>query len=239
MRISKAIVVPGILIIAAVAHAQHMDLRPHLDNNKIAIGAAESQGGVVVPLSDRQYVFGAEFGEADPGQPYFGQDPGFLAEPGAFPGGSLIGFNIRSGLRYWTGTGFGDVPHGEILMVAKGSHSLTLSEVAQQGFYFGVFDGEGGLHEHLEWQLSGPDGNPPPGGMVAPTVGVYLVELELKTDLPGVANSDPIWLVFNNGDEEAHEAAVNWIQETYLPEPTSLLLLALGAFAMVGRRGRR
>ena len=227
------------LFLGAAAQAQHVDVRPYLNDGKIVIGTAELRGATVVPLSDHQRVFGADFGEADPSQPFFGDDPGFMAESAAFPGGAgaFLGFDVLSGLQYWTGSGFAQAPSGELLMVAKGSQSLTVGNAGTSGFYFTAIGANEGFHEHLEWQLGGPDGDPPPGNGVAPTTGVYLLELQVKTTMPGVANSAPFWIVFNSGDETAHGAALDWAQANYAPEPASMALFVAAGLIVLGRRG--
>jgi hypothetical protein len=66
--------------------------------------------------------------------------------------------------------------------------------------------------------------------------GVVLLSLELWTDAAGIANSQEIWLVLNNGaDEEIHDAAIDWAVAN-VPTPGALALAPLAAVAGLRRR---
>ncbi len=244
MKYSGLFLISGLFSLAATAvHAQHADIRPYIAGGRIVTGTAELDGGIVVPISNHARVFGSEFGEDDPGQPFLAEDPGFLSEDGAFPGGSghFVGFNALAGLRLWTGSGFGPVPDFETLQVTRGSQSINVGAAPTAGFNFAVIDTHGGLHDHMAYELYGADGNPVPGDGVEPTAGIFLLELELTTTMPGVGASLPLWIVFNSGGEdfeEHHEAAVQWVETHLVPEPMTGLLLALGA-GLALRRKRR
>lgn len=224
------------------AHGEHLDVRPYVSGGKIVTGAAELDGAIVDPVSDLERVFGVEFGEDDPGQPFFTEDPGFLSEPGAFPGGegAFVGFNATAGLSYWTGSGFGAVPASETLQITFGSQSVNVATAPVAGFDFAVIDGDEALHEHLDHELYGSDGNAVPASTdgIEATAGIYLLELELTTTMTGVSESDPFWIVFNAGGAEVdHEAAIEWVEINLVPEPASALFVALGGlFALMRRR---
>jgi hypothetical protein len=85
--------------------------------------------------------------------------------------------------------------------------------------------------------LNSSDGTSP-GDPDAPQ-GIYYFGLRLKLPGSGLADSDPIYFVYNNGlDEQVHEQAIDWIQTNIVPEPSTWLLAACGASAVViaGRR---
>lgn len=231
----------AVVLLPNVTLAAHVDVRAYLQDGAIAVGASELVGSTVIPLSDDQRVFGAELGEHDPGQPFMTEDPGFLSEDGAFPGGSgqWLGFNVLAGLAFWNGSGFSGVPSSETLQLTVGSQSVIVAGGAVSGFDFAQIGPSGGLHQHMTFELLGSDGNPIPGDGVEPSPGVYLLELELTTTIGSVASSAPIWIVFNNGDsEENHEAAVAWAERNLVPEPTSALLLPAGAILRRRLRSR-
>jgi hypothetical protein len=70
--------------------------------------------------------------------------------------------------------------------------------------------------------------------------GVYLVGLTLTLPGSGLADSDPIYLVYNNGlDEQIHDEAIDWVQAQLVPEPSTWLLAALGGSAAAIARLRR
>ena len=58
----------------------------------------------------------------------------------------------------------------------------------------------------------------------APSDGVYLLEMELTTDVPGIANSEPYWIVFNlNTDQTVQDAAIVYVETVLVPGvPTPL-----------------
>lgn len=243
MRFKYSIVtILGVAAFSVAAFGAHVDIRPYLTDGKITAGAAELAGSTVVPVADHQQVFGAELGEDDPGQPFMSEDPGFLAEIGAFPGGAgkLIAWTALDGLKYWNGSGFGTVPSGESLQITKGSQSTNIASLLPAGFAFGTIHADGGLHEHMTFELLGADGNPIPGDGVEPAAGIYLLTLQLGTTMDGVAPSDPIWLVYNNGDtEENHDLAVEWVERHLAPEPAGLIgLMLAGAVLIRGARNR-
>ncbi len=230
-----------ILFLPLEVPAAHVDIRPYVSGGRIITGTSELNGAIVDPISDLARVFGAEFGEHDPLQPFFTDQPGFLSEAGAFPGGmgALVGFNVPTGLRYWTGSEFGSIPSGESLQISKGSQTLNVGAAATGGFYFGTLAADEGLHTHLAFELLGSDGNPVPDDGVEPTPGIWLLELTLHTNLAGVGPSDPFWILFNSGGadfEESHEAAIAWVEGNLVPEPASGLLLAIACVAFIRRR---
>lgn len=219
-------------------HGGHVDVRPYLSGGQIRIGAAELDGAEVEPISDDHRVFGSELGEE---QPLFSDHPGFLAEPGAFPGGAgqWLAFDATAGLGFWNGAGFGAAPAGESLTILLGSQEVNVSTGPVAGFPFALIDLAGGIHQHVEFYLLGSDGNPDPDDGIAPTLGIYLLELSLRTTIEGVAASDPFWIVFNNGDtEENHELAVEWAEEHLVPEPAVGLMTAGLGMSLLRRRRR-
>lgn len=229
-----------IVVLAAVSEATfsaHVDIRPYVVDGRITIGAAQLLGSTVVPVADHQQVFRAELGEDDLSQPFMTEDPGFLAETGAFPDGAgkFIGWAALHGLKYWNGAGFGALPAGESLQITKGSQSANVMAGPVTGFSFGTIRDDGGLHEHMTFELLGSDGNPIPGDGVEPAAGIYLLTLQLTTAMDGIAPSDPIWLVFNNrGTEAEHELAAEWVQRHLVPEPASLVSLLLAGAVLLG-----
>lgn len=228
-------------LLSNVTLAAHVDIRAYVQNGAIAFGSSELVGSTVMPLSDDQRAFGAEFGEDDPAQPFMTEEPGFLSEDGAFPGGSgqWLGFNARAGAAFWNGAGFVGVPASESLQITVGSQSVNVANGPAGGFNFAQIGVGGGLHQHMTFELLGADGNPIPGDGIEPSLGIYLLELELTTTMGNVASSAPMWVVFNNGDsEENHEAAVAWAERNLVPEPTGVLLLAAGTMLRRRRRPR-
>jgi len=90
----------------------------------------------------------------------------------------------------------------------------------------GTADDETGfLHVDLDALLDDGDADP----LTEVTAGIYVVGLTLA--YPGAA-SDPLLFVYNGGlGEDAHDAALD-----YVPEPTGLALLLLGAALLRTRR---
>ena len=146
-------------------------------------------------------VFESEFGEA--GVPGYSDEPGWEAFPGTFDPDTRVGWNALAGISRWNGDGF-DTSIDETLTVSFGSLDFEIGDTAVDGFDLAV-QPDGGLHRHIGFYLDAPN--------QAPAVGVYLVELELYSTDTAIESCEPFWIVFNNeDDEEAHEAAVEWVE---------------------------
>ncbi|MCH2153483.1 MAG: hypothetical protein MK089_09115, partial [Phycisphaerales bacterium] len=91
--------------------------------------------------------------------------------------------------------------------------SFTVGDAPVNGFELACAV-DGSFHLHLNFLLS----NDTAGGSAAP--GVYLLELEMYAiGDQDLASSEPFWIVFNNGgSEEAHEAAIEWVEENLAEE---------------------
>ncbi len=193
----KWMVVFAAMSAASWASAQHAgDIYLAQSGGRIATGA--TVGGVST-LGER--VFISELGTAFPN---FADSPGFDTLPGAFPANTNIGFRLRAALREWSGSAFDVIPE-ERMEVAFGPLGPVLTPASDQvveGFTIRV-GSNGQWHRHLEYTL----GNPA-------EPGVYLVEMELFSSVPGIADSEPFWIVFNQGRGGAEvSAAAEWVRD--------------------------
>ena len=239
----------GLMAAAPAASAQHSDVDVRVEGGRLVTGAHDDATGEEVPY---QRVFGYDFGE-DPLDPFFAGDPGFGAEAGSgLPAGSLLSFSIPSAsssgvpsnLSYWGGAGpvtFAAVPSGETLRFNLGSQNALAGggtgEVA--GFNIATVGDGGTLHRHLNALLNGADGNNDPTDGSPPAGGIYLVPMTLRSSDPSVGASDPIYVVFNNGlSEEQHDAAIEYVTATIVPEPAAAGLAAAASGALLLRRRR-
>jgi len=142
-------------------------------------------------------------------------EPGFDSEPGTFPAGTAVGFNIRDALKRWSGGGFDPLISStqETMIV---SYMQRIRETGP-GFVSG-FDipvaADGSWHRHLVFTLTGPGTNDP-------GKGIYLLELELYNTSDVVNGSYPIYVVFNVDDEPNHEPALEWVRE-HLARPVCM-----------------
>jgi len=155
------------------------------------IASATLDGGVLVPAC----TFESEMagGATD--------EPGFDSETWEFPAGSEIGFTIRRALREWRGGTFDAIAEEwmEISWGPLGPVASPSDDTPVMGFGLGV-SSNGEFHYHYDFTLSGP-GDP----------GVYLLELEMWSDRPEIATSEPLYIIFNHGmDEITHGEAVAW-----------------------------
>lgn len=211
--------------LASSAMAHEGDIGLKIVSGKIATGEVVDNGsGEEVLVGTR--VFGAEMGLIGPG---FADEPGYFAQENEFAQGAAMGFNIRKALRAWNGSDFSGIAAQTLLIedpAAINSVNTPATDLFTAGFDYLSVDASGGFDSHLNFTLS--DVN---------AVGVYLLELESTGT--GLTTSDAYWIVFNNGDsEEAHDAAIDWVQTNLVPAPGSAaLLLGAGLLARSRRRG--
>ncbi len=198
----------------------HIDIAPAVTRGRIVTGFADWEtdpNNPFVVIGTK--VWGSRY-QVDVFDPFFTDDPGITALSGSeLPRNSLLGFNILNDLLYWDGEGevlFGPVPNTEQVRVRLGGQNRFAGTGTGlvDGFFFSVVGNEGQVHVHLSYFLHGADGNAVPASMdgIEATVGIYLLTLELKSNDAGVAPSDPIYVVFNNGlDECLHCTSLTWV----------------------------
>ncbi len=204
---------------AALAQGHAGDILLELDSNNRLMTSMETDGGVISNVR----VFGSEFGEG--GVFNFTDEPGFEAEDGTVPSGSLIGFNIRAALGLWNGSGFDTAT--ESLTINFSSLQVTTGSGFVPGFGLPA-NSQGGYHRHLGFTLNGvtPDDS-----------GIYLLEMEMWSDQSFIETSRPFWIVFNfNRDEAEHDLAIDWVNQNLVPAPGAMALLGL---VCLGTRNRR
>lgn len=231
-----------IALLGTQAARAHEDVTPYAWNGKIVTGGHDDALGTD---NLEQRVFGYDFGE-EPSDPYFIGDPGFnngAFAVGVYPGDGLLPanftlrFELLTNLNFWDGTGAVSwgAPAPEVsLGLQRGSNTVTVSGSGASGTVpsIGSTGASGRLHVHLGSLLNSSDGIDPLGPN-APD-GIYMVGLQLTLAGSGLANSDSIYLVYNNNlDEEVHDLAIADIEASLLvPEP-STYALGLAALAVL------
>jgi hypothetical protein len=224
----------------------HFDIAPYAAGGKVMTGGHDD--GTLENAVELQ-VFGFDFGE-EPSDPYFIGDPGFnnggfaigvFPNDGLLPTGQTLSFNLTTNLEYWDGTGavnFSAAPADVELGLIRGSFSTYLSGSGATGTppTIGPTGASGRLHVHLGSELR-YQGSSDPSAPNAPD-GLYLIGMTLS--LNGLQDSDPFYIVYNNGlSEELHDTGMAWVQSTLVvPEPQTWLMLgtALVGLMAMGRR---
>ena len=144
-------------------------------------------------------VFGADIsalGEAN--------DPGFDTGSGAFASGTSMGFNIRRALRRWENADFATIPP-ETIGISWGPLAPVVtpaSDVLVPGIMRPIAV-DGSWHTHYKYKIS-----------AGARAGVYLLELELTIASGAFLNSQPFWLIVNNGGSTGDvDDAVRWVRD--------------------------
>lgn len=155
-------------------------------------------------------------------------DPGFHGEDGTLTGFHL-GFNVLAAARVW------DVAHQNFSTISP----LTLTMSAPL---------VGSITTPLTDPLSplvGPSVLVPPGefdfhydyGLNGTAQGIYLLQLQITTDKPGIAPSLPYWVSLDYGLSQAeHDASIQWARDNLVPAPGTGGLALLGLMAAARRR---
>lgn len=229
-----ALALPSLAFAGGVPHVG--DVGVAFQNGRIVTSLVEEEeelrGGLGLP----QRVFDSDLGTVEFG-PFGNDEPGYTSN--ILPAGARLGFNIRTELKKWNGSTF-DGSIAETMQL--GSFLGTPGEITRDtasgfvaGFEFVQADGVGFIDEHLSHVLRGPNTG---SGFADPSDGVYLLELELFTDVAGIANSEPYWIVFNlNQDQSVQDAAIIYVEQVLVPAPGAVALL--GGVALLGARRRR
>src|SRR5690606_6626530 len=156
-------------------------------------------------------VMGAE------GFPNFTNDPGFNAELGMLIPGMTIGLNILRAPRVWNDVDgdFETIATEQLTVRAAGQNIVApLFDTVIPGIVFGQasLDASASFHHHLQYLLN---------GALPPMVqGVWMLEIELWSQSVNIETSDPLYLVFGQGEGEDQLAdAIAWIEENLIASP--------------------
>jgi hypothetical protein len=221
MKTILSVVGAGLLVAAshAIAGPGHAgDITLTIAGGKMHTAIVPEGGGT----PEAQRVFASEF--FDVGGFVFSDEPGYEIEDGTLTPGSGLFVTMRKAVRSWNGTDFSTIAL-QTITASFGPNSITsnLTDIATGGLLLPVEAG-GGLHDHPDVYLNDP------------FAGIYLLELELSSDA-GLEKTDPFWIVYNYGADEAdHDAAIEWVNSNLVPAPGSLALLGFGLVATRRRR---
>jgi hypothetical protein len=216
-----AMIVSTIGLIAA-ASAQHSDVEIVVESGTLVV---------------EERVVEGEFGEA-PNPANVADEPGLEVDDGIFNVGETLSFDVSDilgkHLWFWDGSDVNNVAFQDSAHDLTIEHPLTAATTAlssstgggASGFLVGAADSDGGIHQDLEFVLDTP----------SPTSGVYLFGLEMTSDT--YASSDTVYFVLASGvDEMVHEAAVDWVTDTFtVPESHGLALLWIAPLFWMMRR---
>ena len=225
--------------------AQEMDLSPRVADGRLVVDAYLD---ATAERLENVRVFGWEFGEIVE-NPFALGDPGFnaLAGVSGLPPTSRVGIQVLADLLYWDGSedvSFDTVPDQETIDLSfLGSvRTVGTGTGALPDLFFGpAVSASGEFHVHLNTLLKGADGNIDPASVdgVEATLGMYLVQASLISNNSAIADSLPIFLLFNNGlDEPQVDLAKNFVESQLVPEPQAcVLLMTLAGICSVRSRG--
>lgn len=204
-----------IACISAVSQASEVhnaDFVPMIQDGKIVVGAVNPDTNAVeYPSQILSAILGAE------GFPNFTNDPGFNSELGGLNPGMTIGFNILQAPRIWDDVDgdFETLAAEQFTVRAAGQNILApTSDMIVPGIIFGQasFDAAASFHHHMQYLLN--------GGLPPMIDGVWMLELELWSENAGIESSDPIYLVFGQGNGEGQISdAIDWIESNLIASP--------------------
>lgn len=219
-HLCTATVASGLVLAAsAAAFGQHAgDILLENINGKLTTGLVNE----TTRIHDHR-AFGAEFGEFFMN---YTDEPGFDSDAGEFTPGTHIGFNVLDAVRRWDGQDF-DALSPVTFTISYSSLEVETGAGFVAGFGLPV-GSNGEFHRHLNYVINDP----------APR-GIYLLALELWSDDPGLDDSEPLYIIFNqNEDELIHAEALEWASANLVPRvhfrPLDLAAGRVNEFAVVG-----
>ena len=241
--------------LSSVAFGQHSDIAFGYDDITNPMAIIIEQDNVT---SEGIQFFESEFGRAFAADPLTTDDPGFETEltddetltfnPGDsvwlrvlnastqsdFGQGYVNFYNPGSGTLEASGEirVFEDFTSTTTDLLLNGTQILSGDNPQLIGIGDDSADDPGGVHEHLEFELTGE------------VVGAYGLLVQVDADFGNAGDgfdlsSDPFWLIINNGlsEDEFENRALP--QFGVVPEPASAVILTAGVGAMFLRRRRK
>lgn len=209
--------IPILALCAACASVQAQSLHDadfvlSIENDRLVAGAVDPDSGdVISPFRVKSALLGAE------GFPNFTNDPGFDAQLGDLIPSMLIGFSIRSAPRVWDSAmmDFETLASDTITVRAAGQNiDAPSTDTVVEGIVFGQASSSpaASFHHHMQYLLN--------GGLPPAVDGLWLLELELWTTLSNIAPSEPLYIVFAQGDGEAQLGdAIAWVEDNLIGTP--------------------
>ncbi len=183
-----------------------------IQDNQIVTGVVDPDSGeVVYPSQIKSAILGAE------GFPNFTNDPGFNAELGQLNPGMFIGFSILRAPRVWDDVAmdFETIATEQITVRAAAQNIVAPStDTHLDGIVFGQasITPSATFHHHMQYLLN--------GGLPPVVEGVWLLELELWDESGSVDPSDPLYILFAQGEgEDQLEDAIAWVQDNRIGSP--------------------
>lgn len=217
-----------LVLLASSAQAHEGDYGLAIIDGQVAVGLGDHDSGMITDFGER--VFGAEMDISGPN--WFGDEPGIFIEEGSLPDNTQVSFTLTGALLYWDGTGpvsFSQAANAMSLTFGPASVSTDQGGADVAGFSINFdADAVGGFDEHFDYTI---DASAP--------MGVYV--LANTFSLSGAADSEVIYTVFNAGlDEDAHDAAIKYVESVLVPAPGALSLMGLAGLGLgAGARRRR
>lgn len=210
---------------ASSAAAQDVDVGARIAEGRVVTWAADHAASAYLY---EERVFEGDFNLV--GTAVAAEEPGYYFEAGSAFAGSRIGFNIRTAVREWSisAQNFDAVSPLTITIgdVVLGVVTTPIADPPTPVPGLSIVVPQAGVDFHFPMELNG----------TAP--GIYLLELELFTEIPSTARSLPYWAVLNYGlDPSEHEASIDWVRQNLVPAPGGVSLFAATGI-LVGRRRR-
>lgn len=167
-----------------------------------------------------------------------GDEPGFFFLPNSQLAGQTVGFNFRKAVRAWDPLGGSNASNANFQAIS--TSTITIGDVVTGTVTSPLVDPPSPLTGlQITIPVAGLDFHYPMTLNAPANEGIYLVELELRTNLAGVANSLPYFAVINYGlDESEHERAVEYVENFVVPTPGSAAVLLPTALLLAARRRR-
>lgn len=233
--LTTMIVVALLGLVPRMATAQHNDIEFGYDAGQIFLETGE----LTESSSDAHRLFEGAFPTSGLFE-RFTDDPGFASEIAEGLGvgpNDVIGLeiiqsdNFNSYLTYFDPDLMKIAATNATIRLEKGSNALDIDAISGGLFTVAQADANGEVHDHIDFLLS-----------EGAEFGAYGILFEMTSDDSAIENSEPVWLVFNYGMDEAvfDGAALEAFGKlSAVPEPSSAMILGALGVGLVSLRRRR